>query len=127
MSEQNRYYLGQYRTQRVKVRKGVDVVHIETDLGIVNIHLGLADDSGHAVESVSMIPDSYAGERRVTVQGGRFVRETDDEKNTRLGIVDDDNPPEGWEECGCCGCWHPGDGKAYECRDDAHRWPFAHA
>ena len=36
-----------------------------------------------------------------------------------------ENPPEGWEECGCCGCWHPGDGKAYECRDDANRWPFA--
>jgi len=38
---------------------------------------------------------------------------------------ENENPPEGWEECGSCGCWHPGDGKAYECRDDANRWPFA--
>ena len=43
--------------------------------------------------------------------------------NTPEGL--NENPPEGWEECRCCGCWHPGDGKAYECRDDAHRWPFA--
>ena len=36
--------------------------------------------------------------------------------------VDEDNPPEGWESCGCCEQYHPprftGD-----CRDDANRWP----
>ena len=38
--------------------------------------------------------------------------------------VDDENPPDGWEECGGCGSWHPADFGG-DCRDDAHRWPFA--
>ena len=33
-----------------------------------------------------------------------------------------DHPPEGWEECDCCGCYHPAD-YAGDCRDDERRWP----
>jgi hypothetical protein len=36
---------------------------------------------------------------------------------------DQDNPPEGWEECGCCSCYHPPEFTG-DCRDDSNRWPF---
>ena len=32
-----------------------------------------------------------------------------------------ENPPEGWTECGCCGCYHPA-GYTDDCRNDAMRW-----
>ena len=38
--------------------------------------------------------------------------------------ADNENPPDGWEECGGCGSWHPANFGG-DCRDDAHRWPFA--
>ena len=34
----------------------------------------------------------------------------------------EDNPPDSWEECGCCGCWHPADYDG-DCRSDINRWP----
>ena len=36
--------------------------------------------------------------------------------------ADQENPPEGWEECGQCDCWHP-PGYTGDCRDDSNRWP----
>ena len=51
------------------------IIHVETELGIVNIHLRLTDTKGRKVERVSMIPDQYAGELRVTVtRDGRFIQ-----------------------------------------------------
>lgn len=40
------------------------------------------------------------------------------EPNTKY----DDNPPDDWEECDCCNCYHP---PAYsgDCRSDINRWP----
>lgn len=49
-------------------------LHVETELGIVNIYTGLHDARGRAVEAVSMRPDSFAGEPKVVVSKGRFVR-----------------------------------------------------
>jgi len=82
-----------------------EIIHVETRLGIVNIHLGLTDSEGHEVERVSMVPDRYAGERRVTVKGGRFVRETESERNDREA-----NEP---DKCGGCGAAYT-DGDADE-------------
>ena len=31
--------------------------HIETELGIINIYVGLSDTEGHRVESVEILPD----------------------------------------------------------------------
>lgn len=59
--------------QTVRPRRGVRIVHVETPLGIVNIHLGLTDMGGRRVENVQMRPNNYAGEPRVKVVGCRFI------------------------------------------------------
>ena len=64
------------RMKRVTVGRA-RIVHIETELGIVNIHVGLRDAQGRRVETVVLIPNQYAGEPTVTVDGGRFVEEAD--------------------------------------------------
>lgn len=51
------------------------IVHVETTLGIVNIYVGLRDAHGRRVERVEMLPNQYAGEPRVTVDGARFIEE----------------------------------------------------
>jgi hypothetical protein len=33
-----------------------------------------------------------------------------------------DNPPDSWEECGCCDGYHPADYDG-DCRSDINRWP----
>ena len=60
--------------QTVKVKRGNKIIHVETRLGIVNIYLGLTNREGQAVETVSMNPNRYAGERKVIVRGYRFVQ-----------------------------------------------------
>lgn len=61
------------RTIRFFPRKGSDILHVETPLGIVNIHVGLHDTRGRRVESVTFRPNDYAGERKVRLIGTRFV------------------------------------------------------
>jgi hypothetical protein len=59
-------------------KRGPQILHVETDLGIVNIYVGLMDDFGRRVESVELIADDYAGEPKVSVDGyvrSRFVQE----------------------------------------------------
>lgn len=34
----------------------------------------------------------------------------------------EENPPDDWEECGQCGCYHP-IGFVGDCREDVNRWP----
>lgn len=52
-----------------------NLLHIETDLGIVNIRTGLYDAINDCpVESIEIIPDKYAGETPVTVDGSRHIR-----------------------------------------------------
>lgn len=53
-------------------RRGI--LHVETPLGIVNIHVGLTDRRGRPVEAVSMLPNRYAGEPKVIVNGSRFIQ-----------------------------------------------------
>ena len=54
-------------------RKGI--LHVETPLGIVNIHVGLHEQKGRDVERVSMLPNQYAGEPKVLcVRNAFFVR-----------------------------------------------------
>lgn len=45
------------------------LLHIETDLGIINIRVGLIDNEGRRVESIEIIPNGYAGEPKVTRDG----------------------------------------------------------
>ena len=59
--------------QTVIPKRGVRVIHVETPLGIVNIHLGLSDMKGRRVENIQMRPNEYAGEPRVKKIGNRFV------------------------------------------------------
>jgi len=33
-----------------------------------------------------------------------------------------ENPPDDWEECGCCDCYHPASYTG-DCRSDINRWP----
>lgn len=49
------------------------LVHVETSLGIVNIYVGLRDAAGRRVERVEIIPNDYAGERRVIRRGLRLI------------------------------------------------------
>lgn len=52
-------------------RRGI--LHVETPLGIVNIHVGLGDARGRRVETVMMDPNRYAGEKKVYLRTNRFV------------------------------------------------------
>jgi len=61
--------------QNVKVKRGVRCVHVETELGVVNILLGCRDAHGREFERVLIRPDQYAGERKVVLRNdGRMVR-----------------------------------------------------
>ena len=60
--------------QRVKVKREARIVHVETELGIVNIFLGLRDRLGRKVEAVEMRADNLAGESLVRRVGRRFVQ-----------------------------------------------------
>jgi hypothetical protein len=48
-------------------------VHVETELGIVNVWVGLHDSNGRRVERVEVIPNRYAGERVVLRRDDRLV------------------------------------------------------
>lgn len=63
-----------HNIRRVNFKAGI--LHVETPLGIVNIHAGpwLTDHRGRAVIAVEMIPDNYAGSPKVLVRGGRFIQ-----------------------------------------------------
>lgn len=52
----------------VTVKAG-ELLHVETPNGIVNVRAGLSDRLGREVDSVEVIPDRYAGERKVIVSG----------------------------------------------------------
>ena len=60
--------------QRVKIKRGTTILHVETELGIVNIHLKLHDRLGRKVEAVVMLPDRFTGDPRVKLVGRRFVQ-----------------------------------------------------
>jgi hypothetical protein len=57
-----------HKMKTVKPGKA-DVVHVETPLGIVNIHVGLHDVDGRRVENVSVQCNDYAGEPTVRIDG----------------------------------------------------------
>jgi hypothetical protein len=52
------------RMKRVSQGKA-EVIHVETDLGIVNIYVKLHDQDGRRVERIEYLPNRYAGERPV--------------------------------------------------------------
>lgn len=58
---------------RVCPSRKTRIIHVETELGIVNIYLGLRDDKGRRVETVAFKPDNYAGQKKVRLIGSRFV------------------------------------------------------
>jgi hypothetical protein len=63
-------------TPKISKRSGTvdhpNCLHIETELGIINIYVGLTDAKGRKVEAVEILPDDhYAGEPKV-----RFERKT---------------------------------------------------
>jgi hypothetical protein len=45
------------------------LLHIETDLGIINIRVGLTDTEGRRVESIEIIRNNYAGKPKVILDG----------------------------------------------------------
>lgn len=53
--------------KRVSHHKGL--LHIETDLGIINIRVGLTNMKGQKVESIKVIPDHYHGGKKVMRYG----------------------------------------------------------
>lgn len=61
--------------KRVSHKKGI--LHVETALGIINIHVGLTDSEGRSVERVEIIPDRFMGEQTVVRVGDRLVRSKD--------------------------------------------------
>lgn len=56
-------------------RRRDNILHVETSLGIINIHVGLVDSEGRRVEHIEIIPNNYAGEPKVaTDQDIRNIR-----------------------------------------------------
>jgi len=55
-----------------------NLLHIETDFGIVNIRIGLTDMQGRNVTSIEILPDNYAGEPKIILSGSsnnRLIQE----------------------------------------------------
>lgn len=63
---------GSTKQKTVVLEKGR--LHVETPLGIVNITVGLSDRHGRRVESIEVIPNSYAGHKKVTRSGRANTR-----------------------------------------------------
>lgn len=65
----------------VTASKKKSVIHVETELGIVNIYTHLHDESGRRVETVEFIPNEYAGEPKINTDNNirrvRFVEEVE--------------------------------------------------
>lgn len=53
--------------RRAVLRRGM--LHVETPLGIVNITVGLTDRQGRRVDSIEVIPSTYAGEKKIVRRG----------------------------------------------------------
>ena len=49
--------------------KDGELLHVETPLGIVNIRAGLTDGKGQRVDSIEILPNNYAGEPTVSLDG----------------------------------------------------------
>lgn len=65
--------------QRVKVNDNASIIHIETALGIVNIHLHHFDRDGRRIEAVEMIPRSDPCAPAVKIGTyNRFIEELPD-------------------------------------------------
>jgi len=84
----------QTKQQDVHIKRNTHVLHIETELGLINITLGLRDSDGRKIEHIQINADRYAGEPDVDVDlgealgkatsiGFRLVRLTDDEQQAR--------------------------------------------
>ena len=58
----------------IRHKKGL--LHVETPLGIVNIHVGLVDGLGRAVDSIAVIPDAMTFNDQKVIRRGYY--------NTRL-------------------------------------------
>jgi hypothetical protein len=67
------------KTVSISGEKGAQYLHVETDLGIVNIYVGLRDVEGRRVERIELLPDDYAGQPKVEtdnhIRGVRFIEE----------------------------------------------------
>lgn len=50
-----------------------ECLHIETDLGIINIYVSMVDSLGRRNECIEILPNNYAGEKRVRLIKGRLV------------------------------------------------------
>ena len=59
-----------------KKRAGINnnILHIETELGIINITVGLTDRLERKVEAITVRPDRYMGEQEVIYSGHRFIQ-----------------------------------------------------
>jgi hypothetical protein len=64
-----------------------------------------------------------AADKKAAVPGGLFAEDKKWEAvpPQRPGYYED-NPPDDWEECGQCECYHPA-GYTGDCRSDINRWP----
>jgi len=49
-------------------------LHIETELGIVNIYEGLKDVKGRKVNTIQVMPDEYSGENKVKATPVKMIR-----------------------------------------------------
>lgn len=60
------------KLKRISHKKGT--LHVETHLGIINITVGLTDVHGQSVEAIEVLPDDFAGEPKVTLDGASHTR-----------------------------------------------------
>lgn len=62
------------------LRKGI--LHVETPLGIVNIRVNLSNNQGERVDSIECLPNNYAGEPKVRLDGysnTRMIEQTEED------------------------------------------------
>lgn len=59
--------------QTVIPKRGARIIHVETELGIVNIYVGLTDQRGRRVNTVELVGSRCAGEPEIKVVGRRLI------------------------------------------------------
>ena len=57
--------------QMVIPKRGKRIIHVETELGIWNIYIGLTDVHGRRVETCEVVRNQYSCEPRVKLTGKR--------------------------------------------------------
>jgi len=82
------------------------------------------DDAHYTIldEEESVMTELFYLEVVPLIRSRAAARQEAIDRAKRCLFKNEENPPEDWEECSCCDCYHPKDYTG-DCRNDTYRWP----